>query len=189
MAEDLKQRERFLAELASSLDVEATRSRLGLSAAEARAILLSCIPARPPQQAQKKRVVNERCVVNVDGASRGNPGPAGAGAVIKGPDGEVLKRLTKNLGIATNNVAEYEALILALEEAVSLGCSAVDVFADSELMVKQMRGEYRVKNEALKGLHAIAKKLVESFRDFSISHVRREFNSEADGLANEAIDK
>jgi ribonuclease HI len=127
-------------------------------------------------------------VIHVDGASRGNPGHAGAGAIIKDSDGEVVGMLTKYLGKATNNMAEYEALILALEEAQSLGLSSVSVFADSELMVKQINGVYRVKNEGLKGLYAIAIKLVSQFDTFRITHVKRELNGEADKLANEAID-
>ncbi|MBE9531251.1 MAG: ribonuclease HI family protein [Proteobacteria bacterium] len=137
----------------------------------------------------KSKARKDEVVIFVDGASRGNPGLAGAGAIIKDSDGAVIGELRRFLGMATNNIAEYEALILALEEAQSLGCSSVSVFADSELVVKQIKGIYRVKNEGLKGLYAIATKLITQFSSFKISHVRRELNSEADRLANEAIDQ
>jgi len=126
--------------------------------------------------------------INVDGASKGNPGKAGAGAIIKDRDGNVIKKLRKALGIATNNVAEYEALILGLEEARAMDATDVIVHADSELMVKQINGEYRVKSEGLIPLYSKAVTLKDTFRKFKISHVDREKNSEADRLANEAID-
>jgi ribonuclease HI len=129
-------------------------------------------------------------VIHVDGASRGNPGKAGAGALIEDDAGRVLKKSRRYLGVVTNNVAEYEALILALEDAMEISSSAhVKVFADSELMVKQMRGEYKVRNEGLRGLYVIAKKLARTFKSFEIKHVLRAKNKAADKLANEAIDK
>ncbi|MEE8574021.1 MAG: ribonuclease HI family protein [Thermodesulfobacteriota bacterium] len=200
MANDREKSERFLAELADTLDLQGAMCKFALTDEEASVLLrffLSAAPA-PPTSAGKKKLPKPpkaplvesgvKYILNVDGASRGNPGPAGAGAIIKDPDGNVVRELRRNLGTVTNNVAEYEALILALEEAASIGCTDLSVFADSELMVKQINGLYKVKNEGLKGLYAIAKKFIETFDSFEIAHVRREFNGEADRLANEAID-
>ncbi|MFQ5735342.1 MAG: ribonuclease HI family protein, partial [Thermodesulfobacteriota bacterium] len=129
------------------------------------------------------------CVINVDGASRGNPGEAGAGAVIKDPEGRVLKRLKKYLGTTTNNMAEYQALVMALEAARSLKLERIRVLADSELMVKQINRVYRVKSPGLKPLYDRARALLAGFsKDSRVSHVYREQNGEADSLANEAID-
>ncbi len=126
--------------------------------------------------------------INVDGASRGNPGEAGAGAVITGPEGKVLRKLKKYLGIVTNNVAEYQALVMALEAARSLKLERIRVLADSELMVKQVNGVYRVKSPDLKPLHEKAVGLLRGFRESKIAHVYREHNGGADAMANEAID-
>ncbi len=126
-------------------------------------------------------------VIFADGGSRGNPGPAGSGAVIK-VDGEIVAELSKFLGPATNNVAEYTALIIGLEQALVLGYKRVDVRMDSELVVKQMLGLYKVKNENLRDLFMQAQALVRKFSSFDIKHVRREFNKEADRLANLAMD-
>ncbi|TAN61860.1 ribonuclease HI family protein [bacterium] len=128
------------------------------------------------------------CFINVDGASRGNPGRAGAGAVIKDLDGNVIRELKEYLGIATNNTAEYKALLLALTAVTEMGIKNVKVFADSELMVKQLNGAYKVKSEDLKPLYMKAIALSKGFDSFEISHVYRENNSLADSLANEAID-
>ena len=125
-------------------------------------------------------------VVYTDGAARGNPGPAGAGAFFK--IGDRTMGFQKYLGRATNNQAEYQALLLALEKAEGLGIKELRAFADSELMVKQIKGEYRVKNEGLKPLFREAKERIQAFDSFEISHVRREKNTEADRLANAAID-
>ncbi|MBE7414540.1 MAG: ribonuclease HI family protein [Deltaproteobacteria bacterium] len=125
----------------------------------------------------------------MDGASRGNPGEAGAGAVIKDPQGKVVRELRKYLGIATNNMAEYRALVMALTEAGSMGIRDIEVFADSELVVKQMTGAYRVKSEELKSLFEEALRLMKGFRTAKIVHVYREENSLADKLANEAIER
>ncbi|HEY7675775.1 MAG TPA: ribonuclease HI family protein [Candidatus Methylomirabilis sp.] len=127
--------------------------------------------------------------IHVDGAARGNPGPAGFGVILDaGPDGPRIVH-GGYLGEATNNVAEYQALLWALAEARRRGFGAVEVRSDSELMVKQMRGEYRVKHPRLRGLHARAAALARAFRAFSIRHVPREENGEADALANRAIDE
>jgi ribonuclease HI len=122
-----------------------------------------------------------------DGGSRGNPGPAGAGAVINVND-ETVSSVSKFLGHATNNVAEYTALILGLEKATELGFEHVEVAMDSELVVKQMKGEYRVKNEKLLPLFTKARKLASTFASFKIAHIRREYNRAADQLANQAMD-
>ncbi len=127
-------------------------------------------------------------VIHADGGSRGNPGPAGAGAVIT-CQGETQAEISKFLGHATNNVAEYTSLVLALEKALHLGFEQVHVYMDSELIVKQMTGLYRVKNENLLPLFVKAKKLSSQFASFNISHIRRENNKTADRLANEAMDK
>lgn len=128
-----------------------------------------------------------RAVLRSDGGARGNPGPAGAGFVIE-VDGEVVCRAGRYLGVQTNNVAEYEALVWGLENVVALGHREVSVFADSELLVKQLNGEYRVKNQGLKPLFVKALALLRGFDAFEVSHVRREQNKLADELANEAMD-
>jgi ribonuclease HI len=129
--------------------------------------------------------------LRTDGGARGNPGPAGAGFVLESPDGTVAARGGRYLGECTNNVAEYEALLwglaVALEHpgAVSEGLT---VYADSELIVKQMTGAYRVKHPNLKPLYERASRLASRFAAVRFKHVRREYNKEADGLANEAMD-
>ena len=126
-------------------------------------------------------------VLRTDGGSRGNPGPAGAGIVIE-RNGEVVCRAGRFLGSATNNVAEYEALIWGLENVAALGFTAVTVYADSELLVKQVNGQYRVKSEGLKPLFMRALRLLRDFSSHRVIHVRREQNAEADRMANEAMD-
>ena len=123
-----------------------------------------------------------------DGGARGNPGPAAYGYVIEAEDGTVLASHGERIGVATNNVAEYRALIAGLEKAVALGLPEVEVVSDSELLVKQMTGEYRVKNEALKGLSLQASRLAREIGKVSYTAVRREHNELADRLVNEALD-
>jgi ribonuclease HI len=125
---------------------------------------------------------------NVDGGSRGNPGPAGYGVHIEREDGTVVE-LKEALPLATNNVAEYNGLLAALRWAVDNGVTALHVRADSELMVKQMRGEYRVKNPGLQPLYEEARSLVRRLGRVRFEHVRRELNKDADRLANEAMDE
>lgn len=125
--------------------------------------------------------------LRVDGGSRGNPGPSAIGIVMEDETGQMLQTLGQAIGPATNNVAEYRALIEGLKMARAAGAAKVEVLADSELLVKQMRGEYRVKNEGLKPLHAEAAALARGFDDFSIRHVPREQNAAADRLLNEAL--
>lgn len=124
-----------------------------------------------------------------DGASRGNPGPAGAGAVLANPRGEVELQLARYLGETTNNVAEYQALILGLQEAVRLGAHKLQVFLDSELLVRQLNGQYRVKAPHLLPLWRQARNELQKFESWVISHVPRAENRLADDLANQGIDQ
>jgi ribonuclease HI len=126
---------------------------------------------------------------NIDGGSRGNPGPASYGVVIRDPRGEIVTRLKKYIGRTTNNVAEYYGLIAALDYAQSNNIRALRVESDSELLVKQMRGTYKVKSPDLRPLYERAKKMSQAIPAFRIDHVYREQNREADLLANEAMDE
>jgi ribonuclease HI len=126
---------------------------------------------------------------NIDGGSRGNPGPASYGVVIRNPRGEVVAKLKKYIGRMTNNVAEYYGLIAALDYAQSHGIRALRVESDSELLVRQMRGQYKVKSAELRPLFERARKMAQTVNSFKIEHVYREQNAEADALANEALDE
>jgi len=130
-----------------------------------------------------------KVTIFVDGAARGNPGPAGIGVVIKNQADETLLEVSDYIGKTTNNIAEYMAIIRGLEEALDSGNKSVEVFSDSELLVKQINGEYRVKNEGLLPLYHHLKSLIRKFNHFSISHVVREGNKLADELANRGIDE
>jgi ribonuclease HI len=123
-----------------------------------------------------------------DGGSRGNPGPAAYAFVLEAEDGTVLDARGEAIGVATNNVAEYSALVAGLERAVQVGVDELEVVSDSELMVKQMRGEYRVKNRALQDLFLDASRLARSIGRVTYTAVRREHNELADSLVNEALD-
>jgi ribonuclease HI len=125
----------------------------------------------------------------VDGASRGNPGPASYAVIIHRPDGSVVYQLGKYLGRATNNVAEYFALITALDYCATSNISRLRVRSDSELLVRQMQGRYKVKSESLKPLHERAIRQSKGLAYFAIEHIPRELNSEADALANVALDR
>lgn len=125
----------------------------------------------------------------IDGGARGNPGPAGYGVRIEAPDGTLLDELHGALGIATNNVAEYNGLLAALQWAVDHGERRVHIRADSELLVKQMRGEYKVKHPGLQALCVRARLLAAQLDDVKFEHVRREFNKEADRLSNLGMDE
>jgi len=129
-----------------------------------------------------------RATLSTDGGSRGNPGPAAYAYVLEADDGTVLAAHGEAIGVATNNVAEYSALVAGLEKAIAVGVSELEVISDSELMVKQMRGEYRVKNEALRDLSARASRLAREIGSVSYKAVRREQNKLADQLVNEALD-
>jgi ribonuclease HI len=121
-----------------------------------------------------------------DGAAKGNPGPAGAGVVLYDDNNTLVCELGKSLGIATNNEAEYQGLILGLEEAERHGARRLNVHMDSELIVRQITGAYRVKNERLKLFYNRAKAMLQEFESYDIFHVRREFNAQADALASRA---
>jgi ribonuclease HI len=126
--------------------------------------------------------------LSTDGGARGNPGPAAYGYVLEAEDGTVLDSRGETIGVATNNVAEYRALIAGLEKAVELGIDELEVVSDSELLVKQMQGEYRVKNEALRELNDEANYLERKLGRVRYKAVRREHNELADKLVNEALD-
>lgn len=137
-------------------------------------------PAAPPEN---------YLIAYIDGGARGNPGPAGYGAVIKDQSGRKVGELSEYLGHQTNNYAEYSGLLAALQYAVQNGQRALKVISDSELMVKQIRGQYKVKSPALLDLHRRAQALIAQFDWFSIQHVMRAQNRDADGLANAAMDR
>ena len=128
-------------------------------------------------------------VLNTDGACRGNPGPSGAGWVLSTRDGQVVRTGQSFLGRATNNEAEYVAVVLGLEDCLATGVTDILLRADSELLIKQLKGQYRVKNARLKPLYEQVKALSRRFERFSCEHVRREYNREADEQANLAIDQ
>jgi len=127
-------------------------------------------------------------IANIDGGSRGNPGPAGYGVRVEQPDGTIVE-LKEFLGTCTNNVAEYSGLLAALHWAAEHGVSQLRIRSDSELLIKQMRGEYRVKNPGLQPLYEEARALARTIGRVTFEHVRREFNKDADRLANEAMDQ
>jgi probable phosphoglycerate mutase len=129
-----------------------------------------------------------RARLYTDGGARGNPGPAAFAYVLEADDGTVLASHGERIGVATNNVAEYRALVAGLEKAVELALLEVEVVSDSELLVKQMRGEYRVKNEALRELSLEAARLTRKLSTVRYTHVLREHNELADRLVNEALD-
>lgn len=130
----------------------------------------------------------KRMVIFTDGASRGNPGPAAIGVTIKDEQGRFITSISQRIGRATNNQAEYRAIIAALEEATRLDAKRVDVKMDSELVVKQINGEYRVKKVTLKPLYQQVKQLQSSLESFTVTHIPRRQNIEADKLANKALD-
>lgn len=128
-------------------------------------------------------------IANIDGGSRGNPGPAAYAVVLRDPNGKIILELAKQFGRDTNNVAEYYGLLAALDYASTHGIAALRIRSDSELLVRQMQGVYKVKSEDLKPLFERASKLSRQFKYFAIEHVRRELNREADALANAAMDQ
>jgi ribonuclease HI len=151
-------------------------------------------PPTPPSAGLFSEAPPERKPVaayraNIDGGSRGNPGPASYGVVIRDPGGEVVAKLKKYIGRMTNNVAEYYGLIAALDYAQSQGLRSLRIESDSELLVKQMRGQYKVKSVELRPLFERARKMSQALDSFRIDHVYREKNAEADALANEALDE
>jgi ribonuclease HI len=146
-------------------------------------------PALPfdPGDATRLDTVRVAC----DGGARGNPGPAAIGAVVSDPSTDpprVLATVSETIGIATNNVAEYQACIAGLRAAAPFRARRLELRADSLLLIRQLRGEYRVKQAHLKGLHAEARRLLEQYEELDLQHVRREQNVEADALVNAALD-
>ena len=129
-----------------------------------------------------------KVIVNVDGGSRGNPGPAGIAAVATDPSGEILAERAETIGKATNNVAEYRALLLGIELARELGADEVDFVGDSKLIVEQVKGNWKVKQDHLRPLHTKAKDALRKRPKWSIRHVKRDENPRADELLNEALD-
>ena len=130
----------------------------------------------------------EKLIVNVDGGARANPGPAAIGAVVRGPGGEILEERGERIGKATNNVAEYRALLLGIERAAALGARELELRGDSELVVRQVNGDYKVKDAALRELHTEVKHALGGFERWSIRHVPRAENAEADRLVNRVLD-
>ena len=129
-----------------------------------------------------------KLVVHVDGGSRGNPGPAAAGAVLSTPEGEVVDELGEAIGIATNNVAEYRGLLLGVRRAAELGASEVEVVNDSELIAKQVNGQYKVKHADMKPLHAESLRALGAFDRWTVRSVPRAQNAAADALVNQTLD-
>ncbi len=154
------------------------------------------MPSYPSRSAGSKPLFESRqnppehyLIAHSDGGARGNPGPAGYGVVIKDESGRKVAALSEYLGHQTNNFAEYQGLIAALEYAIKHGPKALKLISDSELLVRQIKGIYKVKNAVLQDLHGRAKELIEQMDWFSIGHAFREQNQEADQLANDAMDK
>jgi ribonuclease HI len=132
--------------------------------------------------------MSRKLIVNVDGGARGNPGPAAIGAVVQDANGEVLEEHGERIGVATNNVAEYRALLLGIARAAQLGADELELVGDSELIVRQVKGEYKVKDATMRELHGEVKRALRPFDSWSIRHVRRELNTEADRLVNAVLD-
>ena len=133
-------------------------------------------------------VKQDACIIYTDGGARGNPGPAAAGGVIVSADGTLLAEVSDYIGVATNNVAEYRALILTLRRALDEGCRIVDIRMDSELVVRQLEGKYRVKDAKMRPLHAAAVALLAKFERADVRHVPRVENKLADKLVNAVLD-
>ncbi len=129
-----------------------------------------------------------KAILHTDGGARGNPGPAGIGVVLEAPDGSLLAQVARSIGEATNNVAEYRAVITGLETALEHGVTELEVQVDSELVVSQLKGQWKIKNDRLRGLAARAEILMRKFDKIELIHVPRELNADADKLANEAMD-
>lgn len=128
-----------------------------------------------------------KVIINTDGASHGNPGPAAIGATIKDEQGRLLASISRYIGRTTNNQAEYRAIIAALEKAAQMGATRVDIRSDSQLVVRQLNGRYRVKKASLRPLYLEVHKLLSQFEGFTITYIPREQNTEADALANAAL--
>jgi ribonuclease HI len=136
----------------------------------------------------KENLSTKKVIINVDGAARGNPGPAAIGAILKDETGNTIGRISRPIGITTNNQAEYQAIIAGLEKAISQGVKNVAVKSDSELVVNQINGRYKIKNTALRPLYLKVVELTGKLENFSITYIPRERNRQADALANKALD-
>jgi ribonuclease HI len=128
-----------------------------------------------------------KLIINTDGLSKGNPGTAAIGATIKDERGKMLATISQGIGITTNNVAEYKALIAALKQALKMKGTQVEIRADSELMIRQLNGRYKIKAEGLKPLYIEVTQLLAKFESVALKHIPRELNAEADKLANDAV--
>src|SRR5258707_10336211 len=146
-------------------------------------------PSRSPFPPSHAKAPEHYLIAHSDGGARGNPGPAGYGVVIQDESGKKVAHLSEYLGHQTNNFAEYQGLIAALEYAIQHGPKALKLISDSELLVRQIKGIYKVKNAVLQDLHGRAKELIAQMEWFSIGHAFREQNQDADRLANQAMDK
>ena len=178
----MDKRAAIFAALAQGLDLPAVRERFDLTPEALQELFRDAAGLYRAREAGFWRL-------NCDGASRGNPGPAGAGIVLHDPQGRLLVNTGRYLGETTNNVAEYQALLLGLEEARKLEVQKLRIFADSELMVKQLTGRYRVKSPHLIPLWREALNALRQFETWGIAHVPREENHMADAAANRAIDQ
>ena len=198
----------FLRALSRDLNVDRAANSCGLSREQVREVLSSlcelyasglengCAPTDPDPPPGWAREMSDletapgaELQIYIDGASRGNPGPAAAGVALKDMRGREIGTIKRRLGHVTNNVAEYRALLLGLEEATRLRAQRITLFSDSELLVRQMQGLYKVRSKDLQPLHAKAKALVRTFEEFDIIHIKRAKNARADALANEALDE
>ena len=168
--------------LAQDPDIPAVCRRFGISRQELASLFEEAAALFQEKTAGPWRL-------EVDGAARGNPGPAGAGAVLFGPDGEKKGEISQYLGETTNNVAEYQALLLGLTMALDLGVKSLQISADSLLVVQQLKGAYQVKTPHLLPLWRQARQALQKFKAFTISHFDRSLNQEADRLARQAIDR
>ena len=128
-----------------------------------------------------------KLIINTDGLSKGNPGTAAIGATIKDERGKMLATISQRIGVTTNNVAEYKALIAALQKAIKLKGTQVEIRADSELMIRQLKGRYKVKSEGLKPLYIEVTQLLVKFEGVTLKYIPRELNAAADKLANDAV--
>jgi ribonuclease HI len=179
-----KAAQRAAEEIDEAMDLsKAERDRRKKERAEAE------VREREAVRAAEEAEAAKRTRLFTDGAARGNPGPAGAGAVIVNPEGHIVAKIGKFLGDSTNNVAEYMGLILGLKRAKAMGIKELDVFSDSELLVKQLAGEYDVKAEHLRPLHEEARSLLGAFSAIQVRHIPREQNAQADAMSNRAIDE
>ncbi|XP_071693353.1 uncharacterized protein [Rutidosis leptorrhynchoides] len=176
----------------SHLSKRTSQEVLGLQTGEAFLTPISDVPARKHAKlehpANQAVTGNRTCILEFDGASKGNPGQAGAGAVLRTDDGSVICRLREGLGIATNNVAEYRAMILGLKVALSKGFTSIRVLGDSKLVCMQVQGLWKVKNQNIIKWYEEAKRLKDKFVGFQIDHVLRDLNADADTQANYAVD-